>query len=490
MPRESPKKRRRGRASTLKSSTDLQSRRRLLKAHLPTESKRREADATAQISPLDTPGSPWILVPARTDISPASPSTLDYSPSPVSPLGAGRVDPFANYPVIMDADEHLELVDHFMFTAPSVALKPQKRVCFLPLFQEVRRTAFELAQNDEAAFSVILAIAAADKSILYDDSNHLPAIEHSTKSLQLLRTRIASPSEAAKEGTIATVALQIVYQLLFEGCDSLDQHLDALEHLVRLRGGIDEIEKSNPKLALLINLADYLPPTTALVGRRRFHQSLSNSENVRILSPVALAPPKGLEALAQFDTYVDLKQICLVMHNATLSVSAGQLFAFSTIEYKIQSQLRDLVALGTSNTAWGRRCEILKCVHLSALMYLRVIFQPKLDNRQVQMLPNLISTCFPWLDPPLEVYIQRLLPLFQTTDEPDEKSISECLGPLMSFGARIDGPSWKIFRESLQAAYEGTFRKPVSNPRTGLDPQEVDSSGLAALFGFFNLRDE
>jgi hypothetical protein len=39
-------------------------------------------------------------------------------------------------------------------------------------------------------------------------------------------------------------------------------HLDALEKLLVLRGGIDEFEKSNPKLAMLVNLLDDLPSVT------------------------------------------------------------------------------------------------------------------------------------------------------------------------------------------------------------------------------------
>jgi hypothetical protein len=101
-----------------------------------------------------------------------------------------------------------------MFIAPSLSSKPQKRVCFLPLFQDIRRTAFELAQNDPAAFRVILAIASADKSTLQDKNVHIHAIEHSTESIRLLWKRMSDTTDAVKDGTIATVALQVVYQVV------------------------------------------------------------------------------------------------------------------------------------------------------------------------------------------------------------------------------------------------------------------------------------
>jgi hypothetical protein len=38
------------------------------------------------------------------------------------------------------------------------------------------------------------------------------------------------------------------------GCDTLDTQLNALAKLVELRGGIEVIEKRNPKLGMLVNL--------------------------------------------------------------------------------------------------------------------------------------------------------------------------------------------------------------------------------------------
>jgi len=40
--------------------------------------------------------------------------------------------------------------------------------------------------------------------------------------------------------------------------------------------------------------------------------------------------------------------------------------------------------MGTSNTAWGRRCEIMKCVCLAALIYTRVISRKDLTLETAQ----------------------------------------------------------------------------------------------------------
>jgi hypothetical protein len=243
--------------------------------------------------------------------------------------------------------------------------------------------------------------------------------------------------------------------------------------------------------ALLIrrSRADYLPPTVALVGRRRFHTEVSSHQRLKTLSSVALTPPRGLEALAHFDVCVDLKQICLVLHRATASISSGDLFTFSTIEFKLRSQFQDLAALGTSNLAWGRRCEILKCVHLSALLYLKTISQAGFDSVNMETLQKIIDVSFPQSGARLKVHVCALLQQFLRGGDLDETSMAASLAPLISLGALMNGPSWLTLREGLQSLYEDIHRKPfVPNVSAESDPQEVDISGLTALFGYFNLH--
>jgi hypothetical protein len=172
-----------------------------------------------------------------------------------------------------------------------------------------------------------------------------------------------------------------------------------------------------------------------------------------------------------------------------MSLSSGDHFTFSTIEFKLRSQLQDLAALGTSNLAWGRRCEILKSVHLAALIYLKTIFQPGLDGIMAEALQKIIGGCLSPLEMGLQVHVNALTQQFQSGDDLDEVSMAASLAPLMSIGASLDGPSWLSVREILQSLYEGVYRKPLApNSRAGSDPQEVDISGLTALFGFFSLH--
>jgi hypothetical protein len=115
-----------------------------------------------------------------------------------------------------------------------------------------------------------------------------------------------------------------------------------------------------------------------LTGRRRFHLIDEAISEAACLSPVALLAPNGLEALAYFDMYFDISRICLNLQRTTDAAYAGDYWMSSVTETKLKSQLRELLAMGTSNTAWGRRYEIMKCICLAALIYTHVISQKDL----------------------------------------------------------------------------------------------------------------
>ena len=70
-----------------------------------------------------------------------------------------------------------------------------------------------MAQNDTAAFRLILAIASADKSILRDEQVPTQAITHNILSIRELAQRMLDASNATRDGTVATVALEVVYQV-------------------------------------------------------------------------------------------------------------------------------------------------------------------------------------------------------------------------------------------------------------------------------------
>lgn len=99
------------------TSNDEESRRRA-KSHVSREVRRHKVFQARQVRDKHL-GRRRALVPTATKPKPEPrnkaeepPSALVPWPGPVSLLGAGRVDPFALYPIHSTSSEHLQLVDH------------------------------------------------------------------------------------------------------------------------------------------------------------------------------------------------------------------------------------------------------------------------------------------------------------------------------------------------------------------------------------------
>lgn len=236
--------------------------------------------------------------------------------------------------------------------------------------------------------------------------------------------------------------------------------------------------------------ADYLPPTVALVGRRRLHLGDGRTFDMTIPSPVALQPPSGLEALADFDVYIDLKHICRVLQRTTAAIISGDIKSYIATEAKLKSQLHDLAALGTSISAWGRRSEVLKCVHLGSLIYLKVLSRQEgcaISDAFLLLLGSRLSR----LEPLVRGHLRGLLETIVRGVLADDKRIGTSVGPLMKVGALMSMPSWIETRERLREVCEEIYRQPLPlATEISSDSRAVDVSGLTALFGFFNLRQD
>jgi hypothetical protein len=206
-----------------------------------------------------------------------------------------------------------------------------------------------------------------------------------------------------------------------------------------------------------------------------------------IPSPVALQPPRGLEPLALFDMYVDLKQICRTLQRTTTAILSGDSKSYTATEAKLKSQLHDLTALGTSISAWGRRCEILKCVHLGSLIYLKVLSRQDGGPISDDFLRHLGSSLSN-LEPIVRGHLHGLLETLVRGGVADDNRIATSIGPLMKIGALMSMPSWFETMERLREVYEELYAQPLPLANEiSLDSRTVDVSGLNALFGFFNL---
>ena len=366
-----------------------------------------------------------------------------------------------------------------MYNAPQIDAKLEKRACFLPVLQSVRAICYEVALNDPAAFLVILAISCADIALLHGESDSLAAVKFDTKSIGMLKDRIASQSGATSDGTLATIALRVLFELLFKDSDSISAHLDALAHLVKLRGGIGAIEAMNPQLARLLNLADYLPPISALAGTRRYYPNDVRAVSCTPGPTIANLPPRGLEGLGQFDIYHDIKQILDLTLMATYAVQSGDFDLYSQIETTLNTQLSALTSIGSSMLAWSRRCEILICVDITALIYLQTIYSKGVYSDAVvdRLMQQFIAT-FP--NPP-QTWIEPARNLLFALME-GEHDLNSFISELMILGSSLNRFSWLDIKFGLMSLHSRMCVSSLS-PASDLEPEQRGTTALTTLFG-------
>lgn len=295
-------------------------------------------------------------------------------------------------------------------------------------------------------------------------------------------------------------------QLLFADCDVLETHMDALENLVRIRGGIEVLEAQHPDLALLINMcafplspcmlltkcsADYIPLTTALLGRRRFHTSTLPVEGLPF-SPIALSPLRGqLEGLAHFDIYADIIRICVEMRIAIAALLSGELLAFYNISLQFTSQLESIVVIGTSELAWGRRCEVLKCATMAALLYLKAVSLPGCVDWGGGPLRDFLGEALRGVKvdaEELERWVYSLMVELMPAGSRDggEEGELHALTPILRVGASMNGPQWVALRKRLEVLYKTAYSKPFGAP--GLDERDADVQSVTALYEHVSFR--
>ena len=192
-----------------------------------------------------------------------------------------------------------------------------------------------------------------------------------------------------------------------------------------------------------------MPPTVALLGKRRFHLADAEILNLATLSPVSLVAPKGLENLVYFDIYVDIKLIFLTVQRTTNAALSGDLGMYLITEAKLKSQLHDLIVLGTSNASWSRRCEIMKCVYLSALIFIKVACRRDGNAVTIEALILLLLTESetPWKGH-LQLLIREIL-----CGNPGENI--ESLAPLMRVGASMNQQSWYTEEQPAFSLWKG-----------------------------------
>ncbi|KAF4626853.1 hypothetical protein G7Y89_g11305 [Cudoniella acicularis] len=166
---------------------------------------------------------------------PSGPTTV---PHPLT-LGAGRSDPFAQYPINMDIRTH-ELFDHL-----------HGNTC--PMFNTLRKIGFFRAILDEAAFSQILSTSSSHMMSLRDPekAENPEAIVLSSEAIRSINRRITDPVLGTSDGVIFAIISFACHAVMFNDVQGTLTHFNGLEAIIHRRGGLDALG-SNPVLRIVL----------------------------------------------------------------------------------------------------------------------------------------------------------------------------------------------------------------------------------------------
>ncbi|KAH7377943.1 hypothetical protein BKA64DRAFT_687582 [Cadophora sp. MPI-SDFR-AT-0126] len=151
--------------------------------------------------------------------------------SPVTVLGAGRVDPFGNYPIKITQTEQW-LLDE-VHTNPN------------PLFRTFQEAWLPSAIHNSAMFHQVLAnIAINIYTIQGRESTNVISMRHHSSAMRYINSVIADPVKGVGDGVVRSVGTFVCYSAYTENFASLDIHLGGLERIVELRGGWNSFDHS------------------------------------------------------------------------------------------------------------------------------------------------------------------------------------------------------------------------------------------------------
>ncbi|KAH7363779.1 fungal-specific transcription factor domain-containing protein [Rhexocercosporidium sp. MPI-PUGE-AT-0058] len=216
-------------------------------------------------------------------------STLYDSP------GAGRLDPFSATSLIITPRSEL-LIHHYF----SVRLESAW------LMMPMRKSLFSLSIHDPAMFHSFMTHYAAAFNVQFRNTSSNESLYHATMAAKIINQRLADPISALTDETLATVANMAAYESSNGTAESMVVHMDGLEKMVSLRGGIE-----NGGFSLIVQ---------RMIGWTDYHVATSLLQKPRF-------PPLKLPRTAQPQTVVQPNNDFTIEHVEVISPSLEFLLA-------------------------------------------------------------------------------------------------------------------------------------------------------------------
>ncbi|KUJ22896.1 uncharacterized protein LY89DRAFT_729003 [Mollisia scopiformis] len=269
----------------------------------------------------------------------------------------GMLDPFSAMAVLITPRTQLLLHHYFSDSLLSSWL-------MMPM----RRTLLSLAVHDTAMFHSFLCHYATKFNVQFRTNNSTESMYHATTTASLINEKLSDSSQALTDETIGTVANMAAYESSNGSMSSMVIHMDGLEKMVNLRGGLHEGGFSMI-IQRIIGWADY-HVATAILQKPRFPPLLlpetagpQDDHSLRTGLPQC-CPFKGSGApnFEQLSYGIrDLAEKLRIIRQASKIPSED--IWYSDKIYFLQRNLFDLAQSGSDATPLDRVCA------LAALIY-------------------------------------------------------------------------------------------------------------------------
>lgn len=163
-------------------------------------------------------------------------------PSPVTVLGAGRVDPFSSYPIVSTWEIH-QLVDHYHFVVPSLLHKHWGRNISHPM---PIMDLFEVYRQDPIPFLGMLHHASHHLAKLKNNEFETPQIlDYKYRTIRLLNERMAATQGPYDDGVIIGAGLLANAERIWGDKDVARMHWNALKRMIVDRGGFSAFKDNH-----------------------------------------------------------------------------------------------------------------------------------------------------------------------------------------------------------------------------------------------------
>ncbi|KAH6718902.1 hypothetical protein BKA61DRAFT_652540 [Leptodontidium sp. MPI-SDFR-AT-0119] len=171
------------------------------------------------------------------EVAEAGPMTA-VLPSPLTILGAGRVDPFGNFPIRMSYDER--------------SLLDQVNTNARPIFKTYKNSWLPTAMQDPATFHQFLAnVSLSLYQIQGQTRSRTVSAQHYAIALRTVNIALSDPARNTADGIIASIVTFVCYCVTQNDLLGYDIHIEGLAKIIRLRGGLQTLDHS-PTLRCMV----------------------------------------------------------------------------------------------------------------------------------------------------------------------------------------------------------------------------------------------